>query len=250
MRTARSEFGRVRRQLIAGAEQAFDTRLPQITWTRSLAEVVAALPPTASRLALDHYEAATALSQCHLIGDIAPSASAADAVLAFGPERGWSARDRAVLRANGFSLVHSRRARVAHRNRRGRRRRARQGPPTHSLAAGGTTRPAAHRANYSQPLEQLHPSMDNRRAMRTHRTSGAASDSDANSATLKRRFEIRVELEGMREFLGCPGRIARTPPPIANVIMQLDVLGRSRTATSKWIWRRSVVQHGQAPTPD
>jgi RsmE family RNA methyltransferase len=95
-----------RRQLIAGAEQAFDTRLPQITWTRSLAEVVAALPPTASRLALDHYEAATALSQCHLIGDIAPSASAADAVLAFGPERGWSARDRAVLRANGFSLVH------------------------------------------------------------------------------------------------------------------------------------------------
>ena len=95
-----------RRQLIAGAEQAFDTRLPQITWTRSLAEVVAALPPTASRLALDHYEAATALSQCHLIGDIAPSAPPADAVLAFGPERGWSARDRAVLRANGFSLVH------------------------------------------------------------------------------------------------------------------------------------------------
>jgi 16S rRNA (uracil1498-N3)-methyltransferase len=98
--------GEWRRHLIAGAEQAFDTRLPQVTWSRSLAEVVAALPSTSTRLALDHYEAATALSQCHLIRDTRIGTSAADAVLAFGPERGWSDRDRAFLRANGFALVH------------------------------------------------------------------------------------------------------------------------------------------------
>lgn len=27
-------------------------------------------------------------------------------MLAFGPERGWSAADRAVLRGSGFALVH------------------------------------------------------------------------------------------------------------------------------------------------
>ena len=98
--------GEWRRHLIAGAEQAFDTRLPQITWSRSLAEIVAALPPTATRLALDHYEAASPLSSCHLTDDNQTGSPPANAMLAFGPERGWSARDRALLRANGFSLVH------------------------------------------------------------------------------------------------------------------------------------------------
>jgi RsmE family RNA methyltransferase len=98
--------GEWRRHLIVGAEQAFDTRLPQVTWSRSLAEVVAALPPTATRLALDHYEAASPLSECHLIDDNGTGASPPDAVLAFGPERGWSDRDRAFLRTNGFALVH------------------------------------------------------------------------------------------------------------------------------------------------
>ena len=98
--------GEWRRHLVAGAEQAFDTRLPQVTWSRSLAEAVAALPPTATRLALDHYEAAAPLSGCHLIDDNRMGATPANAVLAFGPERGWSDRDRALLRANGFSLVH------------------------------------------------------------------------------------------------------------------------------------------------
>jgi len=98
--------GEWRRHVIAGAEQAFDTRLPQINWNRSLAEVVAALPPAATRLALDHYEAAAPLPGCHLIDDNRAGAPPADTVLAFGPERGWSARDRTLLRANGFSLVH------------------------------------------------------------------------------------------------------------------------------------------------
>ena len=38
-----------------------------------------------------------------MTGHIAPPP---DAVLAFGPERGWSDRDRAMLRANDFALVH------------------------------------------------------------------------------------------------------------------------------------------------
>jgi RsmE family RNA methyltransferase len=98
--------GEWRRHLIAGAEQAFDTRLPQVTWSRSLAEVVAAQPPATNRLALDHYEAASPLSGCHLVDDNGKGATPPDAVLAFGPERGWSDRDRALLRANAFSLVH------------------------------------------------------------------------------------------------------------------------------------------------
>ena len=98
--------GEWRRHLIAGAEQAFDTRLPHVTWSRSLPEVVAALSPTATRLALDHYEATSPLSECHLIDDTRTAVMPAGAVLAFGPERGWSARDRALLRANGFPLVH------------------------------------------------------------------------------------------------------------------------------------------------
>jgi len=98
--------GEWRRHLIAGAEQAFDTRLPQITWHRSLSEVVTALPPTASRLALDHYEAAAALANVAYYASKPEAAVIPTVVLALGPERGWSARDRALLRANGFSLVH------------------------------------------------------------------------------------------------------------------------------------------------
>jgi len=98
--------GEWRRHLIAGAEQAFDTRLPQVTWSRSLAEVAAALPPTATRLALDHYEAACALSNVTYYVSKSEAAPVLATGLAFGPERGWSDRDRAFLRANGFSLVH------------------------------------------------------------------------------------------------------------------------------------------------
>jgi 16S rRNA (uracil1498-N3)-methyltransferase len=98
--------GEWRRHLIAGAEQAFDTRLPQVTWSRSLAEVVAALPPTATRLALDHYEATSALSNDAYYASKSETDAVHVSVLAFGPERGWSDRDRALLRANGFALVH------------------------------------------------------------------------------------------------------------------------------------------------
>ena len=89
--------GEWRRHLVTGAEQAFDTRLPEVTHGRTLAEALAALPPAATRVALDNYESPHALSAVQ----VAPPV-----VLAFGPERGWSASERELLRANGFVFAH------------------------------------------------------------------------------------------------------------------------------------------------
>ena len=87
------------RQLIAGAAQAFCTRLPEVTHGRSLAESLAALDPAGARVALDNYESPAAL------GEFDP-AGRRSAVLAIGAERGWSAAERALLRQNGFTFAH------------------------------------------------------------------------------------------------------------------------------------------------
>jgi 16S rRNA (uracil1498-N3)-methyltransferase len=89
--------GEWRRHVLAGAAQAFDTRLPEATWSRPLAEACAALPAGDTRLALDNYEAVRPLSALPADTPVA---------LAFGPERGWGAADRALLRAQGFTLAH------------------------------------------------------------------------------------------------------------------------------------------------
>lgn len=91
--------GEWRQRLITGAEQAFCTRLPEVTHGQSLAAALQALPTEITRLALDNYEAVTALSAL-------PLSSTAPVALALGPERGWTAGDRAELRAAGFVLVH------------------------------------------------------------------------------------------------------------------------------------------------
>jgi 16S rRNA (uracil1498-N3)-methyltransferase len=91
--------GEWRRHALAGAAQAFDTRLPEVTWTHSLSEAVAALATDGTRLALDNYEAAAPLEGCNVL-------RYKPVVLAFGPERGWGAADRALLRAQGFTLAH------------------------------------------------------------------------------------------------------------------------------------------------
>lgn len=91
--------GEWRRHAIAGAEQAFDTRVPEIVHGRSLADTLPTLPPAAVRLALDNYEATHPLGKCHLLYDNA-------LVLAIGSERGWSARERELLRAQKFTFVH------------------------------------------------------------------------------------------------------------------------------------------------
>jgi RsmE family RNA methyltransferase len=84
--------------VLAGAAQAFDTRVPEVSHGATLAETFPRLPSTATRLALDNYEATVPLSGCPL-----PAGSAV--VLAVGPERGWSAGERDQLRSNGFTLA-------------------------------------------------------------------------------------------------------------------------------------------------
>lgn len=91
------ESGEWRRHLLLGAAQAFDTRLPTVTWGRPLAEVLAETP-TGTRVALDNYEASA-----HLAARPAPEGPI---TLAIGPERGWGPADRDALRGAGFALHH------------------------------------------------------------------------------------------------------------------------------------------------
>jgi RsmE family RNA methyltransferase len=86
-----------RRHLIDGASQAFATRLPAVTAGRRLEEALEALAAKGSLLALDNYEGACRLSEARVEMPV---------VVALGPERGWSAAERNLLRASGFQLVH------------------------------------------------------------------------------------------------------------------------------------------------
>ena len=102
--------GEWRRHLLAGAAQAFCTRLPEVSFGHKLIAVINNLPPEATRVALDNYEAPVPLSAA-----IKPSATANNdlpagagqsIVLALGSERGWTGAERDLLRANGFILAH------------------------------------------------------------------------------------------------------------------------------------------------
>ena len=99
LRSSLWSAGEWRRHVLAGAEQAFDSRLPEITFGRPLAAAVAAAP-AGLRLALDNYEAPVRL------GGVPPPAPGTVATLAVGPERGWSGPERDALRAAGFAFVH------------------------------------------------------------------------------------------------------------------------------------------------
>lgn len=86
-----------RRHLVDGASQAFDTRLPDVLHDARLADSVAALPGGCRKIALDNYEAPRRMG---------PAGVSSPLALAFGPERGWSAAERALLRGGGFELAH------------------------------------------------------------------------------------------------------------------------------------------------
>jgi 16S rRNA (uracil1498-N3)-methyltransferase len=88
-----------RTHIIAGAEQAFTTSLPKVTFGETLTTTLA-LPElqSSTRLALDNYEAPLPLSQF--------TSAHQQLVLAIGPERGWSNVEREMLRQHGFNLVH------------------------------------------------------------------------------------------------------------------------------------------------
>ena len=88
-----------RRHLVTGAAQAFSTLVPEITHGHTLPQILAAPTAATRRLALDNYEASAPLNAVRL-------SPATQVVLALGPERGWSAEDRALLRTHAFELVH------------------------------------------------------------------------------------------------------------------------------------------------
>lgn len=85
------------RHVLAGAEQAFDPRVPAVTAGLTLAAALAGLPAAGSRIALDNYESP---------GPLSAATPTLPLTVAIGGERGWSARDRAELRAAGFQFFH------------------------------------------------------------------------------------------------------------------------------------------------
>ena len=91
--------GEWRRHVLAGAEQAFHTRIPEVTFGTPLPAALPTLPVAATRMALDNYESGARLAD-------AAVGPGTEHVLAIGGERGWSARDREALRTASFTLVH------------------------------------------------------------------------------------------------------------------------------------------------
>lgn len=87
-----------RRQVLNGAEQAFCTRIPLVSYHRTFSEIFSELPGDDVRIALDNYESATPLSRAACAGP--------HLTIAVGPERGWSAVERDALRAHNFLFVH------------------------------------------------------------------------------------------------------------------------------------------------
>ena len=86
-----------RRHVIDGAQQAFTTRLPAVTFDRNLAGALTAADSNRTKLALDNYESPERMGAIEV---------ATPMVLAVGAERGWSPRERDVLRDASFRFVH------------------------------------------------------------------------------------------------------------------------------------------------
>ena len=90
--------GEWRRHVIAGVVQAYTTRMPQVSFGISLEAALEANESVEVKIALDNYEAESALSDVDRgRGSIA---------LALGSERGWAGAERALLREHRFQLAH------------------------------------------------------------------------------------------------------------------------------------------------
>ena len=88
-----------RERIRLGTEQAFSTHLPQVAMHADVQSAITALDVAEVRVVLDNYEAAGPL------GSVLPDGGAS-AVIALGPERGWSPSERDVFRRNGWKLAH------------------------------------------------------------------------------------------------------------------------------------------------
>lgn len=94
--------GEWRDEVARGAEQAFSTLLPEVVVHTSLTAALevagASLPVGYAKIAPDVYDAE---------GPLGPQFSGKPgALIAIGPERGWSERERDTLKRSGFTLAH------------------------------------------------------------------------------------------------------------------------------------------------
>lgn len=94
--------GEWRRHLVAGAAQAFTTRLPRVTFGEELRDSVSKKPPEALCIAFDNYESPHGLA--HYL--TSPEERCREIVLSFGSERGWTGIERDLLRRAGFLFAH------------------------------------------------------------------------------------------------------------------------------------------------
>jgi len=90
--------GEYKRHVLAGVEQAFSTRVPQVEYGMSLEEAVVETGEMGARYALDNYEYTISM------GQVEPERGGGIA-LAVGSERGWTGRERDLLRDSGFLLA-------------------------------------------------------------------------------------------------------------------------------------------------
>ena len=84
--------------MISGVVQAFATRMPKVSYGISLDAALEACVRANIKIALDNYEAQVALGAVELKGE--------SVVLALGSERGWTAKERGLLRDRQFLLAH------------------------------------------------------------------------------------------------------------------------------------------------
>ncbi|HLS27646.1 MAG TPA: RsmE family RNA methyltransferase [Opitutales bacterium] len=89
--------GEYRRHLIAGAEQAFTTRIPEIVHHEKVADALNEISPDLPGIALDNYEATG------FVRDYQPPPSGC--FVAVGSERGWSAKERDSFREREIPLL-------------------------------------------------------------------------------------------------------------------------------------------------
>jgi RsmE family RNA methyltransferase len=89
--------GEYQRHLIAGAEQAFTTRIPKVKHHLHLTAALDELHPGRDAVALDNYEATARLSQHR--------PTLPRCLVVIGSERGWSSAERNLLRSRHIPLL-------------------------------------------------------------------------------------------------------------------------------------------------
>ncbi|MCL2294256.1 MAG: RsmE family RNA methyltransferase [Spirochaetes bacterium] len=90
--------------LIEGAAQACACDIPDIFLFSNLDESLKSLPAKSIRVALDNYEAEKPLASLELVNNSRSCSRVQEIILAVGGERGFSNRERVLLKNNGFVL--------------------------------------------------------------------------------------------------------------------------------------------------